>query len=114
MFFDWFKTEYERKRDNYYRLYQRLQDALSDHDRKVNEAQQAYSSYKNSSPYLSSYRIPSNDFSPKLTEIEGRLMKRFDYEKRKRSELVTASSQAYQRYIHYKNLAIREAQEKNK
>lgn len=111
MVFGWFKTDTEKKRDDYYKLYERLGDAISEHDRKVSDAEGSYSSYTSSSPYLSSNIIPSNDFSPKRTELNSTLQRYFDYEKGKRSDLVTARSRAYQQYEHYKDLAIKEEEE---
>lgn len=109
--FSWFgKTETERKRDNYHTLYNRLSNALTEHDKKVSEAQSSYSSYNRSVPYVSSSRIPSNDFAPKRRELNTELMKYFNYEKDKRSELVSARSKAYERYQYYRSLAIQEAE----
>jgi hypothetical protein len=111
--FSWlFRTETEKKRDNYYDLYKSLQDALKEHNRKVAQAEASYSSYIGSVPSLSNFKIPSNDFDPKREELSRKLNKHFNEEKQKRSELDRASNQAYQRYIYYKNLAIREAEAK--
>jgi len=109
--FGLFRTDTEKKRDDYFKLYEKLGDAISEHDRKVSDAEGAYSSYNSSTPYLSSNRIPSNHFSPKLTELNETLQRYFTYEKNKRSDLVTARSRAYEQYEHYKNLAIEEAEE---
>jgi hypothetical protein len=111
--FSWlFRTETEKKRDNYYDLYKSLQDALKEHNRKVAQAEASYSSYISSVPSLSDFKIPSNDFGPKREELNRKLNKHFSEEKQKRSELDRASNQAYQRYVYYKNLAIREAEAK--
>lgn len=112
--FGWFRTDTEKKRDDYYKLYEKLQDALSEHDSLVGEAESAYASYKNSSPYLSANKIPSNHFSPVLSELEGTLQRYFNEEKNSRSDLVRAKSLAYQQYEHYRTLALREAEEERK
>lgn len=106
--FGLFNTETERKRDNYAKLYDKLQSILDKHDKKVIEAEGSYSSYTGSVPNLSNTKIPSNDFDPKREELTERLRNYFDEEKQKRSDLLNARNQAYQRYIHYKNLAISE------
>ena len=111
--FSWFfRTDTERKRDNYYDLYRELQNALKEHNKKVAQAEASYSSYIGSVPNLSNFKIPSNDFDPKREELSRKLNKHFNEEKQKRSDLDRASNQAYQRYVYYKNLAIREAEAK--
>lgn len=111
MVFGLFRSATEKKRDDYYRLYEKLQDAVTEHDRLVSDAESSYSSYKNTSPYLSGNKIPSNHFSPVLSELEGTLQRYFDDEKSQRSDLIRARSRAYQQYEHYRMLAIREAEE---
>ncbi|RDW16460.1 hypothetical protein CWR48_16380 [Oceanobacillus arenosus] len=108
--FGWFRTDAEKKRDDYHKLYQKLQDAKAEHDKKVREAEGAYSSYVHTVPFLSNSKIPSNDFEVKREELNRELNRYFDYEKNKRSELANAATQAYQRYEYYKNLAIKEAE----
>lgn len=110
--FNWFKTATERKRDDYHKLYQKLGDAISEHDRKVSEASSAHSSYVGTVPDLSNTKIPSNDFEVSREKLDRELMDYFQQDKDKRSSLVSAKNKAYERYIHYKNLAIREAEEK--
>lgn len=111
--FSWlFRTDTEKKRDNYYDLYRELQNALKEHNNKVAQAEASYSSYIGSVPNLSNFKIPSNDFDPKREELSRKLNKHFNEEKQKRSDLDRASNQAYQRYVYYKNLAIREAEAK--
>lgn len=110
--FNWFKTATERKRDDYYKLYQKLGDALSEHDEKVSEANSAHSSYVGTVPNLSNTKIPSNDFEVSREKLNSELLDYFQQDKDKRSSLVSAKNQAYERYIYYKNLAIREAEEK--
>ncbi|MBL5768609.1 hypothetical protein B5V88_10810 [Heyndrickxia sporothermodurans] len=108
--FDLFKTDTERKRDQYHKLYEKLKDALQEHDKKVSEANASYSSYISAVPNLSNTKIPSNDFDPKREELNRKLNKYFDNEKDMRGSLVTAINKANERYIHYKNLAIKEAE----
>ena len=110
--FNWLKTATERKRDDYYKLYQKLGDALSEHDRKVSEANSAHRSYVGTVPNLSNTKIPSNDFEVSREKLNGELLDYFQQDKDKRSSLVSAKNKAYERYIHYKNLAIREAEGK--
>ncbi|MED3649696.1 chorismate synthase [Heyndrickxia sporothermodurans] len=108
--FDLFKTDTERKRDQYHKLYEKLKDALQEHDKKVSEANASYSSYISAVPNLLNTKIPSNDFDPKREELNRKLNKYFDNEKDMRGSLVTAINKANERYIHYKNLAIKEAE----
>ncbi|ASS89168.1 chorismate synthase [Aeribacillus composti] len=110
--FDWFKTATEKKRDDYHKLYEKLHDALSDYDQNVSEAEGIYESYVGKAAHLSSSDIPSNDFEPKRQELNQKLNKYFQLEKQKRSSLVSAKNKAYERYIYYKNLAIKEARER--
>ena len=112
------KTEAERKRDEYYKLYTRLGDVLEEHDRRVNDATGAYERYYRSSPYLSPSKVPSNDFVAKREQLNEKLTSYFDEEKGKRLDLVIAINRAYGRYEYYRSLAITEAEnyerEKNK
>jgi hypothetical protein len=110
--FNWLKTATEIKRDDYHKLYQKLGDAIAEHDEKVSEASSAHSSYVGTVPNLSNTKIPSNDFEVSREKLNSELLDYFQQDKDKRSSLVSAKNQAYERYIHYKNLAIREAEEK--
>lgn len=111
MVFGWFKTDTEKKRDDYFKLYEKMGNALSKHDRKVGDAESSYSSYSSSAPYLSKYDIPTSDFSKKKEELDNSLQTFFDYEKENRSLLESARTRVYEQYEHYKNLAIKEAEE---
>jgi hypothetical protein len=108
--FDWFKTGTEKKRDDYHKLYEKLEDAISEHDNKVSEANSAYSSYIGMIPNLSNSKIPSNDFDNSREELSEKLKRYFQADQEKRGSLVAAKSKAYERYVHYKSLAIREAE----
>ncbi|MBV7509285.1 chorismate synthase [Bacillus sp. sid0103] len=108
--FDWFKSDTERKRDDYYDLYEKLRSAVSEHDHKVSEANGAYSSYLGTIPNLSNSKIPSNDFETSREELTEKLKQYFRADQEKRSSLVAAKNKAYERYVHYKNLAIKEAE----
>lgn len=110
--FNFFGTATERKRDEYYKLYTKLQDAISDHDKKVSEATASYNNYISIVPNLSHTKIPSNDFEPKREEKNDKLNEYFNRDKEKRSSLVSAKSKAYERYEYYRLLAIREAEER--
>ncbi|SMQ61201.1 hypothetical protein SAMN05444673_0485 [Bacillus sp. OV166] len=108
--FDWFKSDTERKRDEYYELYEKLKSAISEHDHKVSEANAAYSSYLGAIPNLSNSKIPSNDFEMSREELTDKLKQCFQADQEKRSSLAAAKNKAYERYVHYKNLAIKEAE----
>ena len=108
--FNWFKSDSERKRDDYYELYEKLKSAISEHDHKVSEANAAYSSYLGAIPNLSNSKIPSNDFETSREELTEKLKQYFRADQEKRSSLVAAKNKAYERYVHYKNLAIKEAE----
>jgi hypothetical protein len=108
--FDWFKSGTERKRDEYHELYEKLKGAISEHDKKVSEANGAYSSYIGTAPNLSNTKIPSNDFENSREELNEKLKQYFQLDQEKRSSLVAAKNKAYERYVHYKDLAFREAE----
>jgi len=108
--FDWFKSDSERKRDDYYELYEKLKSAISEHDHKVSEANAAYSSYLGTIPNLSNSKIPSNDFETSREELTEKLKQYFRADQEKRSSLFAAKNKAYERYVHYKDLAFREAE----
>lgn len=108
--FDWFKSDTEKKRDDYHELYEKLKSAISEHDQKVSEANSAYSSYIGTVPNLSNSRIPSNDFEISREQLNAKLKQYFQQDQEKRQSLVTAKDKAYERYVHYKNLAIQEAE----
>ncbi|MFA9457728.1 hypothetical protein ACERJO_13280 [Halalkalibacter sp. AB-rgal2] len=112
--FNWFRSDTEKKRDDYWKLYERLQDAKDDHDRLVRDADSAYSSYSNAVPFLSENVIPSNDFTPARRRLNDEFNQYLNEEKEKRTELVRAINQAYEQYLYYRNQAIREEQEANK
>ncbi|GAE29509.1 hypothetical protein [Halalkalibacter hemicellulosilyticus] len=112
--FNWFKTDTEIKRDEYWKLYERLQDAKNDHDRIVRDAESAYSSYRNAVPFLSENVIPSNDFTPARRRLNDDFNQYLNDEKAKRTDLVRAINRAYDQYLHYRNQAIREEQEAKK
>lgn len=110
--FDFFKTDTEMKRDHYKTLYDHLKKILKDFENNMNEADAAYSSYTGSVPNLSNSKIPSNDFDPKREELDNKLKKYFDQEKQKKGDLVSAKNKAYEKYVHYKQLAVKEAEER--
>src|SRR3954454_8890501 len=107
---NWFKNGTERKREEYYELYEKLKSAISEHDHKVSEANAAYSSYLGTIPNLSNTNIPSNDFETSREELTNKLKQYFQADQEKRASLVAAKNQAYERYVYYKNLAIQEAE----
>lgn len=104
------KTEYEKKRDKYYKLYTKLEDYYSEHNRKVEEAESTYSAYNNGMPYLSGMKIPSSDFNVKRHELNERLHKVFAEDKARKLDLKIASEQAYERYEHYRALATNQGE----
>lgn len=106
-----FKSETEKKRDNYQKLYQKLNERINAHDEFVSEADSAHSSYVSAMPYLSEANIPSDDFEPKRTELTDRLISIYDLEKEKRLQLIIARDRALGRYEYYRQLAIEEAEE---
>jgi len=106
--FDWFKTDTEKKRDDYHDLYEELKETISEHDKLVSKANSAYSSYISAVPNLSHTDIPSNDFEKTLEKLNEELNRYFQRDKDKRESLVAAKNKAYERYVHYKNLAIKE------
>ncbi len=108
--FNWFKSGTERKREEYYELYEKLKSAISKHDHKVSEANAAYSSYLGTIPNLSNTKIPSNDFETSREKVTDKLKQYFQADQEKRASLVAAKNQAYERYVYYKNLAIQEAE----
>ncbi|WP_018664843.1 hypothetical protein [Heyndrickxia acidiproducens] len=110
--FDFFKTDTEIKRDHYKQLYEHLKHTLNDFDKNVEEAHTAYASYTGSVPNLSNKDIPSKDFDPAREKLNQKLKKYFDQEKQKRSGLVSAKNKAYEKYNHYKRLAVKEAEER--
>ncbi len=105
------RTDTEKKRDDYLKLYGRLQDARDEHDRLVREVESSYSSYRSSVPFLSQSNIPSNDFTPARRRLNDELNRYINEEKGKRADLVFAINRAYEQYLYYRNLAIREEQE---
>lgn len=112
MFSFFVRTENDRKRDEYNKLYGKLQNAIEKHDNIIAEVEGSFSSYTGSVPNLSNTKVPSNDFDPKREELTSDLSRYINHERQKRSDLVSAKNQAYHRYIHYKNLALKEAEER--
>lgn len=107
----WFKTDTEKKRDEYLKLYHKLEDAKAEHDKLVSEAESYFSSYKGSTPCMAEDAIPSNDFMPAQERLDKKLTDYLDNEKDYRIKLVTATDRAYERYLHYKRKAMDEAKE---
>lgn len=99
------KTEYEKNRDRYFKLHTKLENYYDEHNRKVGEAETTYSSYNHGMPYLSGVKIPSSDFNAKRMELNERLQNVFAEDKGKKLELKVASEKAYERYEYYRDLA---------
>ncbi len=110
--FNWLiRTPSEGKRDDYQKLYNKLQEAISDFDKHVTEADTSYDSYIGSVPNLSNSKIPSNDFDTKREELNGKVLKYFNKDKEKRDSLVRAKEKAYDKYLYYKQKAEEEEAE---
>lgn len=110
MFSFFVRTENDRKRDEYNKLHGKLQKAIEKHDNIIAELEGSFSSYTGTVPNLSNTKVPSNDFDPKREELTSNLTRYINHERQKRSDLVSAKNQAYQRYTHYKGLALKEAE----
>ena len=112
-FWDWFtgKTVTEIKRDDYHKLYTELNQIINHFDDRVAEANEKYETYTRSSPYLLQTKIPTSDFTEKRSEINTRLLEKFEVDKKKREDLIIARDRAYGRYEYYRDLAIKEAEE---
>lgn len=111
MFSYFFRTATEKKRDSYYKLYTKLNQRITEHDKYIGEVNTAYSSYVASIPHLSQIKIPSDDFEPKRVELTERLNKLYDLDKGKRLQLIIARDRALGRYEFYRQLAIEEAKD---
>ncbi len=110
--FNWLiRTPSEGKRDDYQKLYNKLQEAISDFDKHVTEADTSYDSYIGSVPNLSNSKIPSNDFDTKREELNGKVLRYFNKDKEKRDSLVHAKEKAYDKYLYYKQKAEEEEAE---
>ncbi|WP_167630646.1 chorismate synthase [Listeria valentina] len=107
--FGFFNTPTEKKRDDYDKLHDLLKDAIREHDDKMAEAKDTFSSYKNGVPNMSNSKIPSNDFDQKREKLASKLAKYISSEADKRSKLVSAKNKAYDKYAEYKAQAIHEA-----
>jgi len=105
-------TEAEKKRDDYYELWNNLKLALKKHDAAMSLINEAYNSYKGSIPFLSPVKIPSDDFEPKRAEKTREMEKYVDYEDLKTIDLTKAKDIAYEKYLHYKKIAEEEARER--
>ena len=103
-------TATEIKRDKYKKLYDKLVDAIADHEEKVAAAEASYHSYMSTVPNLSNSKIPSNDFDPKREEKNAKLLQYFEKDKDKKTSLISAKNTAYQKYLYYRQKAIEEAQ----
>ncbi|MFP7168912.1 chorismate synthase [Terribacillus sp. 7520-G] len=106
-----FGTENERKRDEYLKLYNKLEDLKAEHDKLIKEAESSFSSYKSSMPCVAEDAMPFNDFLPAQERLDAKFSDYIDKEMDYRSKLVSASNQAYDRYLYYKRKAIEEAKE---
>ncbi|MHC5251659.1 chorismate synthase [Listeria kieliensis] len=107
--FGFFNTPTEQKRDDYDKLHDLLKDAIREHDDKMAEAKDTFSSYKHGVPNMSNSKIPSNDFDQKREKLTAKLAKYISSEADKRSKLVSAKNKAYDKYAEYKAQAIHEA-----
>ena len=106
-------TATEIKRNKYKKLYDKLVEAIADHEEKTAEAEASYNSYISTVPNLSNSKIPSNDFDPKREEKSAELLKYFKKDKDKKTELITAKNIAYQKYLYYRQKAIEEARDRD-
>ena len=106
-------TATEIKRDKYKKLYDKLVEAILDHEEKVAAAEASYNSYISTVPNLSNSKIPSNDFDPKREEKNAKLLQYFEKDKDKKTSLITAKNSAYQKYLYYRQKAIEEARDRD-
>ncbi len=106
-------TATEIKRDKYKKLYDKLVEAIVDHEEKTAAAEASYNSYMTTVPNLSNSKIPSNDFDPKREEKNAKLLKYFEKDKDKKTSLITAKNIAYQKYLYYRQKAIEEARDRD-
>ncbi|AJH16854.1 hypothetical protein [Bacillus mycoides] len=109
--FDIFKNEEERKRDHYQKLYQELQERISEYSECIAEVNGALSSYRGKMPHASSGSIPVNDFEPKRQQLDEKLMQCISNAEEKRSSLTAARQAAYDRYVYYRDKANAKAAE---
>lgn len=106
--FDFWKTATEKKRDDYDELHDSLKDAIKEHDEKMEELESELATYKKGMPELASTGIPANPFVEKRDDVIERLEKYINKEKNKRKTLTEARDTAYQKYLEYKAMAVKE------
>lgn len=107
--FDFWKTDAERKRDEYDKLHDYIKESIHIHDTHMNEISEAISSYEKGIPNMSTTKISSDIFMRKSDKVTDCLKKYFHLEKEKRASLTIARDQAYAKYLEYKAQAHREA-----
>lgn len=106
---NFWKTPTEIKRDDYDKLHDYLKDALKKHDEKMSEVKSDLSAYKKGMPDMPTDSIPANPFVEKNEKVLEQLEKYINKEKEKRASLNSAINKAYEKYLEYKGLAIKEA-----
>ncbi|MFP7493395.1 hypothetical protein SFC66_06355 [Terribacillus saccharophilus] len=104
-------SENERKRDQYEKLYKKLEDKKAEHDRLIQEAEDTFSAYKSSMPCVPEDSMPFHDFLPAQERLDSEFSDYIEDEREYRSKLDAASSQAYERYLYYNQKAIDEDKE---
>ncbi|MBF2347152.1 chorismate synthase [Listeria seeligeri] len=102
------KTPTEKKRDDYDKLHDLIKDAIKEHDKKMADVESDLDAYKSGMPDMNSKGIPVNPFMEKNDEVLARLEKYVNKEKDKLKSLTKARDKAYEKYLEYKEMAMKE------
>lgn len=110
------KTENQYKRDKYKALYDKLSDLCEKAEKERDKALDSLNMYNNEVPemyvmvvpYANEMSVPAKDYEDKRILLTENLNKEFEYVNEKIGDLKTAKNVAYQKYIEYDDLSMKE------
>ncbi|EIT87252.1 hypothetical protein A374_01174 [Fictibacillus macauensis ZFHKF-1] len=103
-----FNTPTEKKRDEYKELKERLESSMEDFNEYAVNVASKLEEYGAAVPHLSTTEIPAYEFEPVRKEHTAKLLEFFGNQSEAKKKLVTAISQAEERYKYYSNMAEEE------
>ncbi|WP_088825895.1 chorismate synthase [Listeria goaensis] len=107
------RTETERKRDEYYDLYEKLKDRIQKHNKKSAEAAEYIDNYKYKMPNFAFDKAPADHFTDKEFKVREDLINLYDKENEAVTKLTRAKDKAYSKYKEYKSQAAKEEADKD-
>lgn len=112
----WFfsKTESEKKRDYYRKLYEGLDDYLTRFDKKLKTMEKNIETYESNRPFMSEAYIPEDIFNKSESSVKLKIRTVFNCQSMDAIKLSNAVDMAYERYKYYEQLVEQERLEEER